>query len=50
MVVESIKKTQTCLLRSGITTILIGRIEYTGMVAQPQMIGGFEGCVTQTEN
>jgi hypothetical protein len=37
--VECIKKTQACLLRSRITTILIDRIEYTGMVVQPQRIG-----------
>jgi hypothetical protein len=37
--VESIMKTQACLLRSRIITILIDRIEYTGMVVQPQRIG-----------
>jgi hypothetical protein len=48
--VESIKKSQACLLRSRITTILIDRIEYTGIVAQPQRIGGCRGCATQAEN
>jgi hypothetical protein len=39
MVVESMKETQACLLRSGISTILIERIEYTGIVAQHQRLG-----------
>jgi hypothetical protein len=33
------RETQACLLRSGITTILIDRIEDIGIVAQPQRIG-----------
>jgi hypothetical protein len=33
------KETQVCLLRSRITTILIDRMEYTRIVAQPQRLG-----------